>query len=144
MDTLLTVKVNIKQPLVSTTQPSKAETVATSVLKLDNGTFVLQSGTTLSLNGPVDINFPDLNTLEVVVKATQVSKDRRGLYFTSFPKGPVSIKGLKVELDTDPIALTGTMTHRMNTGTFSVATTGNPQGDTLENGVGSRILSLKP
>ena len=89
---------------------------------------------------------PILNTLALTSKASLI-QTRSGQYVVSFGSNQIELSGLKVELaagSQPPLALVGTMSHTLNTGSFFVASTGNPQGDTLKKNVESRAMALVP
>ena len=143
--TELTIKVSVSGQFVSSFQPNAQQRVAEAIVSLENGRFATPESVNLQTKQPVDIRFEDDgHTLKIVSNATVLLNKKTGIYTTVFATNLVVLSGMLVSLDNCPIALTGSMKHRLNTGTLFVGSTNNPQGNTLNSSVQSRVLSLKP
>ena len=145
--TNLKITVQVGGQIAVNVVPTREQLSAKSRVTLDNGSFSRSVG---ALTLTVDPGVPfktefgtdadgKTRSVEITVMGGLSGKK------IVLPRTTITLDGLTVELDEEQaIALIGTMAHRVNTGSFTVSSTNNPQGDTLPSNVESRKLALVP
>ncbi len=144
--TTLTITINVGGQSAVIGIPTREQLSAVSTVALTNG-FFAQSLGNMILTADPGASFK----VEFVAGASGKARSVRIVNMgglsgkkIAFHKSKIVMELMTVALENQPIALLGKMTHSVNTGSFVVASTGNPQGDRLPSNVASREMALVP
>ncbi len=144
--TLLKITLNVGGGFKISTTPTREQLSSISTVTLSNAYFAQSMGTMKLFVDPgvsVKVAFEaDADGRAIAARLTTMGAQSG--HNIVFSNTKIVLEGLTVVCPKATIALLGRMEHSVHTGSFVVASTGNPQGDTLPSAVGSRAMALVP